>query len=341
LVLGGGYGRGEGGVLRTGARELPYNDLEFYVFVDGPIWVSERRYGPGLHRLAHRLTAVAGIEVEFKIVSQRKLRRSAPSMFYYDLVVGHRLIWGETSWLLACQRHEDPACLPLSEATRLLMNRCSGLLFARDRLRHSPISSDDADFVGRNLAKAELAFGDVVLVAFKRYHWSCRERHRRLRTLEADEDLPWLLEVRRHHEVGLQFKLNPYRTCATVTALERQFQEISALGFRLWMWLESRRLSCSFASARDYALSPIDKCPETNPLRNRLVNAKAFGPAASLGARGARHPRERVLHALALLLWEPALEQDVLCHVRKELGAPINGSGRVEEACQTLWSRFN
>ena len=29
ILLGGGYGRGEGGVLKTAAGDQPYNDLEF------------------------------------------------------------------------------------------------------------------------------------------------------------------------------------------------------------------------------------------------------------------------------------------------------------------------
>src|ERR1700760_2267132 len=33
IVLGGGYGRGEGGVLKTATGDAPYNDIEFYVFV--------------------------------------------------------------------------------------------------------------------------------------------------------------------------------------------------------------------------------------------------------------------------------------------------------------------
>src|SRR6185437_1721005 len=35
LVLGGGYGRGQGGVLKTNSGDAPYNDLEFYVFLRG------------------------------------------------------------------------------------------------------------------------------------------------------------------------------------------------------------------------------------------------------------------------------------------------------------------
>ncbi|PYL00604.1 MAG: hypothetical protein DME19_04505, partial [Verrucomicrobia bacterium] len=79
--------------------------------------------------------------------------------------------------------------IPLCEATRLLMNRCSGLLFARERLECAEFSPVDADFVERNLAKAQLAFGDAVLTAFGRYHWSCLERHKRLKSLKMPEAL--------------------------------------------------------------------------------------------------------------------------------------------------------
>ena len=50
--------------------------------------------------------------------------------------------------------------------------------------------ADDADFVGRNLAKDQLAFGDVLLTAHGQYHWSCQERHRRLECLDVPS-LPW------------------------------------------------------------------------------------------------------------------------------------------------------
>src|SRR5205807_5132580 len=87
LLLAGGYGRGEGGVLKTEAGDEPYNDLEFYVFISGNNWLNERRFGEALHGLARELAPEAGVEVEFKIISLAKLRHSPASMFYYDLVM--------------------------------------------------------------------------------------------------------------------------------------------------------------------------------------------------------------------------------------------------------------
>jgi len=328
LLLGGGYGRGEGGVLRTPDGDRPYNDLEFYVLVRGPVFLNDRRYRQALHALGERLTPAAGMDVEFKILSLRKLSRSPVSMFYYDLVVGHRLVIGPQDLLDGCGHHQQAEKIPLHEATRLLMNRCSGLLFALERLRQSTFTTDDADFIGRNLAKAQLAFGDVVLTAHGRYHQSCRERLARLQGMTPDESMPWLKAVQRQHAEGVEFKLHPVRCGETKETLLTQHAELSELGRALWLWLEERRLHVRFASTREYAFSLVDKCPETSAWRNRLIHLKNEGLAAALRPDGRRYPRQRLFHNLALLLWEPAAMQ------------PADFSGRVEAYAQ-CWHRFN
>src|SRR4051812_46487832 len=60
ILLGGGYGRGEGGVLRGPAGDQPYNDLEFYVALTGNRHVNERRYHRRLEVLGEILTPLAG-----------------------------------------------------------------------------------------------------------------------------------------------------------------------------------------------------------------------------------------------------------------------------------------
>ena len=342
LLLGGGYGRGEGGVLRTQTGDEPYNDLEFYVCVRGNRFLNDRRYRAALHSLAKQLSVGAHVEVEFKIFSLARLRRCAPSMFYYDLVMGHRWLHGNESLLDGCGHHRDAKRIPLSEATRLMMNRCSGLLFAREKLEHQPFTADDADFVGRNLAKAQLAFGDAVLTVFGQYHWNCLKRHERLLRLGVPETLPWLPEVRRHHAAGVEFKLHPRRATATPTILGSQHEELTALGLRLWLWLESRRLGHSFADANSYARSKVNKCPEAPGWRNLLVNACALGKNAFQPSRCCRHPREMVLNALAWLLWDPFLSRDRmrLQQLQAELGTTACTFAELVSAYSSLWQRF-
>jgi hypothetical protein len=347
LSLGGGYGRGEGGVLKTAEGDQPYNDLEFYLFVRGNLLLAERQYGGALHEAAGKLSSEAGLEVEIKMLSSQKLRRSPVSMFYYDLLMGHRWLWGDDSLLAGCEHHRSGARIPLAEATRLLMNRCSGLLFAKERLEHErgdePFTPADADFVGRNLAKAQLAFGDVVLAVQGQYHWSCRKRHQRLEKLVLDDDAPWLPDVQQEHMAGLEFKLHPYRSTASRATLLNEYARLNELGLKLWLWLEGQRLPRRFSSARDYALSSTNKCPETSAGRNRLVNIKAFGPGSLFRPRASRNPRERLLHALTVLLWEPksCLEPVVLRKLEQELGASANSYADLVAAYRRLWKRFN
>ena len=339
LLLGGGYGRGEGGVLRGSVGDLPYNDLEFYVFVRGQAVLAERQFREPLHELGEKLTPAAGLEVEFKVLTLDKLRNSAPSMFYYDLVMGHYWQLGDDALLAGCEPHRDAAKIPLHEATRLLMNRCSGLLFSLARLSGDKFTTEDADFVGRNLAKAQLAFGDVLLTAHGQYHWSCRERHQRLENL-TNSELPWLAALKTHHAAGVEFKLHPTRSTETRESLAARHQELSALGEKLWLWLESKRFGRTFSSAWDYATSPLNKCPETSSLRNRLVNLRAFGVS---GLKNGRYPRERLLQALPLLLWEKNALKDtaVLPTIQSNLRTPATDLIGLVAAYTAIWGRFN
>jgi len=323
LFLAGGYGRGEGGVLQSVRGDQPYNDLEFYVLIRGNRFLNRQRFAPLLNALAHEMTHRAGLEVEFHILSLAQLRHSRPSMFYYDLVVGHQRLCGRESILHGCEHHHDPARLPVFEATRLLMNRGTGLLLAKDRLWTEVPTEEDRDFIARNVAKAQLALGDAVLTVCGQYHWSCRERHQRLTTLRHSvNNQPWFKAVVFHHRRGVEFKLHPIRTQASGGELKKNHETIVDLMLHTWLWVEGQRLQRAFSSGREYATSTIDKCPESNPWRNLLLNAWIFGPAVLKSTRCRRHPRERILNEVASRLWD-----------RERAGE------RLSDSYQRLWER--
>jgi hypothetical protein len=341
IVLGGGYGRGEGGVLRSDTGDLPYNDLEFYVFVRGPRFLNERRYCARLGHLAEDLSP-PGLHAEFKIDSLEKLRQSPVSMFSYDLVAGHKIFLGNDSLFAGCQHHLNPSGIPLGEATRLLFNRCGGLLLAKGLFRTRHLSESEADFIGRNLAKAQLALGDAVLTAFGQYHWSCSRRHELLRQLALPEPPGWLDTVRAHHSRGVEFKLHPRRINQGVDAFKAQHEELAQLASQLWLWLESRRLSYAFTSPREYAFSRVEKCPETSGWRNYLLNLKTFGFRAGLDPCCCRYPRERLFNALTLLLWNGELTKEpaVKRHVQRQLHSDASDWPGLVAAFRQVWPSY-
>jgi len=234
LVLGGGYGRGEGGVLHTEKGDRPYNDIEYFLFLVGSPRVNEKRYGKALHALGHDLSAMCGIEVEFKITSSLALRSSPVSMFYYDLYTGHKTVLGTEGVFAGCAHHAEAQAIPLHEVTRLLFNRASGLHFASLRLAATDFGPEDADFCARNLAKAWLAMGDAVLAAAGHYHWSCRERHKRLQILAAEQPHGLVSLLLSRHRDGMEFKLHPVLSLQRREELKTQMEETSQLMWETW-----------------------------------------------------------------------------------------------------------
>jgi hypothetical protein len=339
VVLGGGYGRGEGGVLRTADGDSPYNDLEFYVFVRGPLLIRERQYKRAVAEISHAWTEKTGLEFEAKILTFQKIQRSPVSMFYHDLVMGHRWLYGTAQEFPDCEHHRAAHRIPLQEATRLLMNRCSGLLFSAVLLEKELLTVADADFVRRNISKAQLALGDVVLTALGRYHSSCRERRRRLEKLEEIASLPWLPEIIAHHQTGVLFKLHPFRSDESAVILAAEHAQLTELAGKIFLWLEERRLGVNFGSHREYAFHEISKQPDTKPARNVLVNLRTFGPRAF----STRYPRERLLESLALLLWIPAALDDefAIRKLQNNLAAHETTFAGLVEGYRKLWSRFN
>jgi hypothetical protein len=339
IVLGGGYGRGEGGVLRGPNGDLPYNDLEFYIFVRGPLLWRERQFRYALYQLAHRWTEKSGVEFESKLLTFAKLQTAPVSMMYYDLVVGHRWLLGPGGEFPNCEQHRAAHRIPLHEATRLLMNRASGLLFSKVLLEKTVFTAADSDFVRRNISKAQLALGDVVLTAFGRYHASCRERHRRLEKLEPTATVPWLSELLRHHAIGVEFKLHPCVCQEPADQLRAAHAEITALAGHVFLWLEERRLAQPFSSHRDYAFSLVQKHPDPRKFRNLLVNLRAFG----LRSISTRYPRERLLESLALLLWTPNATSDptAVAKLRSNLVTSAATFSGLVAAYRRIWNQFN
>src|ERR1051326_7748575 len=303
LVLGGGYGRGEGGVLRTESGDRPYNDLEFYVFVAGDRLWNAWKYQSALDHFAEILSPEAGLHVEFKIDSLQRLRLAPVSMFSYDLVAAHRVLAGREDLFKDCEHHLEPQKISLAEATRLLFNRCSGLLLAKECLLRHALAIEEQSFIARNIAKAQLALGDAVLTMLGQYHWSCRERLQRLQKVNDLAGLPSLDQIQRFHQSGVEFKLHPQLLTQSHEEMMEAHRAVSAQALEIWLWLEARRLNCPFGSANEYALHDIEKCPETDAWKNCLLNLRTFGWKVVLDSRCRRYPRERLFNALALLLW--------------------------------------
>lgn len=181
IVLGGGYGRGEGGVRHTEQGDRLYNDLDFFVFSDRAGKRERRAIEAALAPVSERWEKELGIAVDFSPVKNLdSLAGVGSTLMYQELRRGWKPVWGDAKF----ERHFpalDAAKIPVIEAVRLLLNRGMGLVFAGEAIR----KNGDPDFIMRNLHKSVLGGGDALLIASGKYRWRGADRVKAFREYAA------------------------------------------------------------------------------------------------------------------------------------------------------------
>lgn len=342
LLLAGGYGRGEGGVfLSAGAAPTLYNDLEFYLVLktgredgDARAWCEQE---------SHRGEEETGVEVEFKILTHPALCRAGPSMFYYDLLSANVRVFGDESWLAALPaRLRDASAIPAHEATRLLFNRGTGLLFCEAALRTDSGRVRDG-FVERNHAKARLAFADAVLALNGRYDFSARERQRRVAAESLARVSANWTQLAAWHEAAVEFKFHPRHENPGHEELARRQKELVDAWRGLFLWVESVRLGQSFADVEGYGAETGRLFPESSAWRNRMLHARDALRRKLKLSGWSDYPRAALQRVLALLMGTADTNEGWRRAMAAEwLGLSWEASrGEIEEAYRRGWQYYN
>lgn len=183
VALGGGYGRGEGGV-KNGRL---CNDVDFYTVVDERTTPEEMQdIADGLETLAHPFSEELGAEVEFSFPKKpSRVWHDRRRVMIQELIRNNVPIVGVDLSTLAPKLPAEE--LPAGEAARTLMNRGMGLLFVSAKADgDGRVKPEDAAFVLRNVNKAVLGSGDAALIARGEYAWAIRERAARLKSPAYD-----------------------------------------------------------------------------------------------------------------------------------------------------------
>ena len=175
VLLGGGYGGGEGGVFlkSEGVAEL-FNDLDFFV-ISRPLPRRRRKaLDCAMREFGKGFDEEIGVDVDFGPArSAGELEHMPYTLMWQELRAGCRLVWGDPAGLERW-RLNDWRLLPVSEAARLLLNRAAGLLLAAAKLDED--SAGSRRFAARNLFKALLAIGDARLILTHNYRARAQER---------------------------------------------------------------------------------------------------------------------------------------------------------------------
>ena len=306
LVLGGGYGRGEGGVYLVDGEERPYNDYDFFVVVPFTAhsrrrWVSQR-----LHALRHDLEPRCGIHVDFgPPMPVSKLADYPCELMFLEARRGHVVVYGPSDVFMALPEYDEKR-VPLEEGTRILMNRGVGLWMALDLLdRGGPGNQEEYEFIVRNLYKALMAMGDVVLFRYGAYSVSYQKRWERFSALDIN-NLPEVEKVRAGYRASLDFKFRPDHRLPDGKDLRTWLEEVCAVYAQVFLWFEQQRLDAPEmdwpAYMRRARRLPYVSFGET--LRNIVRNGRCSTWRLWPFDNWTLHPRDNILRLLTDLLFD-------------------------------------
>jgi len=317
LLLGGGYGRGEGAVLITPDGELPYNDLDFTLVV------KHKGAVPNLKAISDRYAEELGIHVDFsRPLTLQDIEKWPHWLMWYDLVQGHVVLKGVSGIL---RDHAPPALrnpLPLIEATRLLLNRGAGLLWALRVLKGLEKASDE-DFVRRNYYKCALALGDALLMAYGRYTSVYHGRDERFSALQAKQGGVAAFALDDLYREALRFKFRP-ASCPREGFDDARLRRLATQWGAVFLHVEQLRTGRRWPGLAAYSewwgLREKDQHTPEKVLRNLVRNRQR-------DRWSWRYPREELYRQLPALLGLP--------------GGTIPDWDAASASFLKTWDRFN
>jgi hypothetical protein len=305
VILGGGYGRGEGAVWRENGDERVYNDYDLFVVTPSLSRSRSKQISGTLREVGKRMESAAGIHVDFgRPLPQSNLSSLPYELMMMELKMGHVVLHGPRD-ILSSMPNYDEKRPPLIECTRLLMNRSVGLIQARQlSAKRRSLSDDEKQFAIRNTQKAMMAAGDAVLFVNQTYSASYAQRLRLFDGLSLKGTPKGELLRDRYHE-AINFKLHPSHKLPAGKTLAAWIEESAALFGSVFLWFERRRLDAPEMGWDDYMARPF-RLPAPTLLESimnaaRNIRGKAF---PLTGVKGLLlHPRDHILRAAPKLLY--------------------------------------
>ena len=304
LVLGGGYGRGEGGVWFEGETEHLFNDYDFFVFTSNLSKGKLRKFRKKLDSLSEKLTEQIGIEVDFSTpVPVSEIPRLPFFLMWYELQHGYIYIHNSYDILQEIP-HYYGFQMPQTEALNLLLNRAMGLLLCEQHI-DGEWNRHNREFVERNCKKAIMAAGDALMMMRKIYHYSYMERKERFCKLEHVPNVD-LYELIKEYLLSIEYKLKPSLLFDSREDLKAYYERTKEIFSKVYLQVFTEYygknelnfeeyVNC-VAKDRKYGFNVIKLFKNT--VKNRLIDKIRIRSVHW----SIHHPRQRLFLAVPYLL---------------------------------------
>lgn len=305
LFLCGPYGRGEGVRLRDAhGREIA--DRYDYGVVLGRTDARLRAaVDQTLKQLARVLSAKTGVGIEYRLFREEQLQATELSYPLADLRWSGHLLSGDPGPVARMTQRPFEHLAP-GELLWQLAREGQNLLRNQEQLRVSPrLTPAERVIFFRRLLTSVLMCGDLRLASIGQYHPSHPEKLRRLEALDE-----------RHHRKFMSLYQLAHRAYPDLDI--QAFETGHPLDWQarvVWLWLDALRRFERWRRGRDLPgwEAYCHPYPSKGQGHAAHLGARLQANLAIFGVRGlkshplwsVRHPRERLIGALPLLLGGP------------------------------------
>jgi hypothetical protein len=343
VILGGGYGRGEGGVVIDGNTMRLYNDYDLFIISDDISSAKIKRYQKALAVISIGLTEKIGIDVDFSLLKNRsQLKNTGFLMMWYELKMGHKVIYGNRNILDTLPEY-DANSMPVSEAGRLMLNRGVGLLLAEKKIRGFSGRKEDLEFIERNIYKALMAAGDTYMITRGKYHYSYRKRYDMIDAFRNDDIIIKSGAFFELYKASIEYKLNPNSRPENLIILRELHQKTKTIFLNFYFYILSacfnKKIGASAELISLLSFRTAFRSGLKNLSKNIILNLKEVGIKNFSIRLLLKHPGFRLYLSLPYFLFEDMSISEKIPWI---LGLPDNASQDQKfMRFIKLWERFN
>ncbi len=342
LLLLGGYGRGEGGVIRQNGEELPHNNIDFLLVTTPRAALRRAALKRRLDELLAPVAREESLGIDTGVICDVELRFAPARVIWFDLRWGHQTVLGDAGFIPSL-RPLTAQGIEIDDVHNLLVNRASLLVINDAIMQRGTPSGRDAEFVVKHLMKAIIGHGDALLFARGRYHASYAEKQKRMRELK--QVLPGLAAL---YEEAAEFRFEPcydrYLGSDFKTLAERT-RETLALAHLAFERFRCGDDTCSFRDHPGRILFTEDNSPQSLVTGSKYLLRSFIRRPGPLGlpyplemAVRRAHPRKILAAVLPAILYGPTHEEEATL-VQNILGAEGSSQCELRAAYLSHWAQ--
>lgn len=249
LLLIGGYGRGEGGVLNDKGVEKAHNNFDI-------IYVYKKKINKKKIEDINKSMQELGLEYEIGIdifaTSKAKLLELNGLVISYDMRFGHKLLYGDDSFLKAHTPYSLENINAL-DIRQLLVNRGTLLLINRLLLQKDQLNKAEKKTIIKHNVKAIIGFGDALLFFHKKYHWSYLQKQKNMASLKGIDKEFQLL-----YEEAIKFRFYPQYDLLLCTNLRSYHSRLTSILEGVHLQCERKYLQNTHLQWKDYLSTALN-----------------------------------------------------------------------------------